>query len=284
MRRFCEMQMEVKPLANGFAVSIRGIDLSQPLGEAAFDEIKSLWMQNGVAVFPDQKLDDDTLVAFAAQFGPLFVHAQSSLLSSRRKEVMELSNLPDAERRTTHELDWHTDQTYTPKPVFGTILYGLVAPTVGGETHFADLAGAYKSMPDALRARIDGVTAVYSAEPRPEVRETPLTIEERARIRDCAHPIVRTHPYLGRKAVYLSPLHLSTIGDLSMEASRNLIAELTTHATQPAHLYRHVWSAGDLVMWDNTSVMHRRTPFPPDEPRHLKRTGFYLPDADGTPF
>jgi len=276
--------MKVTALAGDFAVSIEGVDLSQPLGGKKLDEIKSLWMENGVVVFPGQRLDDDALVAFAEQFGPLFVHAQSSLLSSRRKEVMELSNLPDAERSTTYELDWHTDQTYTPKPVFGTILYGLVAPKVGGETHFANLAGAYETMPEALRVRIDGVTAVYSAEPRPEVRETPLTAEERARILDCAHPIVRTHPYLKRKAVYLSPLHLRTIGRLSPEDSRNLIAELTAHATQPAHLYRHIWSVGDLMMWDNTSVMHRRTPFPPDEPRHLKRTGFYLPDERATPF
>lgn len=276
--------MKVTALADSFAVSIEGVDLSKPLAHDKRDKIKTLWMENGVAVFPRQRLDDEALVSFAQQFGPLFVHAQSSLLSSRRKEVMELSNLPDAERSTTHELDWHTDQIYTPKPVFATMLYGVVAPKVGGETHFADLAGAYKSMPEGLRARIEGATAVYSAEPRPKVRETPLTAEERARILDCTHPIIRTHPYLNRKAVYLSPLHLKSIGCLSPEDSQSLIAELTAHATQPAHLYRHRWSVGDLVMWDNTAVMHRRTPFLPDEPRHLKRTGFCLPDEYATPF
>ncbi|NKB59689.1 MAG: hypothetical protein GKS00_25505 [Alphaproteobacteria bacterium] len=276
--------MQTTPLTDGFAIKIEGVDLSRPMDAATFEAIKSLWMEHGVAVFPDQVLDDDALVAFAAQFGPLFVHAQSSLLSSKRKEVMELSNLEGAERRTVHDLDWHTDQTYTPQPVFGTMLYGLVAPREGGETHFADLAGAYASLPDALRTRIDGVKAVYSAEPRPTVRETPLTDAERARILDCAHPIVRTHPYLKRKAVYLSPLHLKTIGDLSEEESVALINELTAHATQPAHLYRHKWTVGDVVMWDNAQIMHRRTPFSPDEPRHLKRTGFYFPDEHAVPF
>ncbi len=276
--------MQTRPLANGFAIEIIGIDVSVPLDDSLFADIKAMWMEHRVVVFKGQSLDDDSLADFAERFGPLFVHAQSSLLSSKRKEIMELSNLPDAERKTVHELDWHTDQTYTPKPVFATMLFGVVAPREGGETLFADLAGAYASMPAALKARIEGVKAVYSAEPRPRVRETPLTEEERARIPDCTHPIVRTHPYLNRKAVYLSPLHMARIGDLPEDASFQLMKELTAHATQPAHVYRHKWTEGDLVMWDNTSVMHRRTPFPPDEPRHLKRAGFYLPDELAVPF
>ena len=276
--------MDNTHLADGFAIRFAGVDLSDPLDDDCFEEMKSLWMRHRVAVFPDQKLDDDTLVAFAGRFGRLFVHAQTSLLSKNRKEVMELSNLPDAERRTTHDLDWHTDQTYTPKPVFGTMLYGMVAPKVGGETHLADLAGAYASLPESLRRRIEGVTAVYSAEPRPKARETPLNKAEKDRIPDCTHPIVRTHPYLDRKALYLSPLHMKSIGDLSEPDSLELIDELTAHATQPEHVYRHKWTVGDLIMWDNTSVMHRRTPFPSEVPRHLKRAGFYLPDDLATPF
>ncbi len=276
--------MQVTPIADGFAARITGVDLSRPLDDGQFAEIKSLWMKRRVVLFPGQKLDDDTLVAFAGRFGRLFVHAQTSLLSKKRKEVMELSNLPEAERKTTHELDWHTDQTYTPQPVFGTMLYGQVAPTEGGQTLIADLAGAYASLPAALRDRVEGVTAVYSAEPRPKVRETPLNEGEKQRIPDCTHPLVRTHPYLDRKALYLSPLHMKTIGGLSENDSLDLIHELTAHATQPAHVYRHTWTVGDLIMWDNTSVMHRRTPFPSGVPRYLKRAGFYLPEDRAVPF
>lgn len=276
--------MQTTPLTEGFGIRIAGVDLSQPLDDATFEEIRSLWMQHRVAVFPDQALDEDSLVGFAGRFGRLFVHAQTSLLSKRRKEVMELSNLPAAERKTVHDLDWHTDQSYTPQPVFGTMLFGVVAPTAGGETLIADLAGAYASLPDALRAKVAGATAIYSAEPRPKVRERPLTEEEKARIPDCTHPVVRTHPYLDRKALYLSPLHMKTIGGLPEAESLDLLAELTAHATQPRHVYRHTWTEGDLLMWDNTSVMHRRTPFAPDMPRHLKRAGFYLPEDRAVPF
>ena len=94
----------------------------------------------------------------------------------------------------------------------------------------------------------------------------------------------RPHPYLKRKAIYLSPLHIKTIGDLSADDSFALMQALTDHATQADHVYRHTWSIGDLVMWDNTSIMHSRTPMPADQKRYLKRTGFYLPDELAVPF
>jgi taurine dioxygenase len=277
--------MKTTQLANGFATQIEGVDLSMPLDTDTFETIRDLWMENRIVVFPQQKLDDDQLVAFTERFGPLFVHAQASLLTTyKRKEVMELSNLDGVARPVEYELDWHTDQTYTPQPVFATILYGIVAPKEGGQTLFSDLAGAYASMPDSMKEKVDGATAVYSAEPRPKVRETPLTEEEKARILDCAHPLIRTHPYLKRKALYLSPLHIKTIGDLSEDESFQFLKELTAHATRPEHVYRHTWSVGDVVMWDNTSVMHSRTPMPSGEKRYLKRTGFYLPDELAVPF
>ncbi len=275
--------MHTTTLATGFAVKIEGVDLAAPMDDAALERLRALWMKFKIAVFPAQVLDDDALIAFTRRLGPLFVHAQTQLLS-KRKEMMELSNVSEGERPITSELGWHSDQSYTPKPVFGTILYGVEAPQVGGETVFADLAAAYTSLPDALRERVEGVEAVYSASPTKSARDVPLNEEERARIVDVSHPLIRTHPYLNRKALYLSPTHIKTIGALSQAESARLIEELTAHAEKPEHLYRHKWTVGDVVMWDNTSVMHRRTAFGPEQRRHLKRTGFYLPDELATPF
>lgn len=276
--------MRTTRLAQDFAIRIEGVDL-KTLDDAALDTIRDLWMEHRVAVFPDQALDEDDLVRFTERLGPLFVHVQTQLLRKKgRKEVMELTNTDPDERPITTELAWHTDQSYTPQPVFGTILYGIEVPEDGGETVFADLAGAWASLPADLRRTVEGITAVYSAAPRADTRDVPLNTEERARIRDCTHPLVRTHPYLGRKALYLSPMHLKSIGDRTPEESRALIDALTAHATRPAHLYVHKWRVGDLVMWDNTSVMHRRNAFGADQRRHLKRTGFYLPAERATPF
>ena len=277
--------MRMTALHGDFAVRVEDIDLSQPMDHATRDKLRDVWMRHGVAVFPGQDLDDEALAGFAAQFGPLFVHVQKQLLrKTGRKEIMELSNLPGAHAPVTSDLDWHTDQSYTPKPVFGTILHGLIVTRDGGETVFADLAGAWASMPDDLRARVDGVTAVYAAE-GPRVRpRIVLTNEQRKEIPPVPHPLIRTHPYLDRKALYLSPMHIRTIDGMSEEDTAALMAELIAHATQPAHVYTHKWTVGDVVMWDNTSVMHRRLPFPKEQQRYHIRAGFHLPEDRAVPF
>ena len=275
--------MRTTILASDFAVRIDDLDLSEPLDDETFDTLRDLWMRYKVAVIPGQKLEDDSLLAFARRFGPLFVHVQSQLVSPDHKEVMYMTNR-GTKTPVKGELTWHSDQSYTPKPVFGTILYGIEIPDAGGETCFADLAAAYASLPDALRRRVDGLTAVYSPVKAGHNRRAAMTAEERAAVPDVPHPLVRTHPYLGTKALYLSPNHITTIGDLSADASEALLRELVAHATRPGHVYCHEWTPGDVIMWDNASVMHRRNDFPADQARFMKRTGFHLPDELRVPY
>ena len=275
--------MQTTILASDFAVKIEGVDLSKPVDDATFDELRSLWMQYKVALFPGQSLEDQELLAFAGRLGPIFKHVQSTLHTGDNKDVMYMSNRQQ-KALVQGELYWHTDQSYTPKPVFGTILYGIDIPSRGGETCFADLAATYDTLPDKLRRHVEGVTAVYAAEKAGHKRRVPLTEEERKKIRDVVHPLVRRHPYLGRKALYLSPSHIKAIGDLPEAESEELLGELTEHATKPERVYVHSWTPGDVIMWDNTSVMHRRNDFPAEERRFHKRTGFYLPDELATPF
>jgi putative 2-oxoglutarate oxygenase len=275
--------MRTTILASDFAVKIDGIDLAGTLDDATFNDIRGLWMQHKVAVFPGQTLDDDALLRFAGRFGPIFRHAQSTLHSPDYGEVMYMSNRQQ-KALVEGELGWHSDQSYTAKPVFGTILYGIEIPDDGGETCFADLSATYDALPDGLRRRVDAATAIYSAEKPGHKRRVALTDEERSRIPDVAHPLVRTHPYLGRKALYLSPMHIKAIEGLPPDESDALLADLTARATDPARVYVHRWTPGDVIMWDNTSVMHRRNHFAPEQPRFHKRTGFYLPDALAAPF
>lgn len=275
--------MQTTMLATDFAVRIDGVDLAAPLDDATFDALRDLWMRYKVAVIPGQTLEDDSLLAFARRFGPLFVHVQSQLVSPDHREVMYMTNR-GTKTPVNGELAWHSDQSYTPGPVFGTILYGVEVPDEGGETCFADLAAAYADLPDDLRRRVDGLTAVYSPVKAGHRRRAPMTAEERARIPDVTHPLVRTHPYLGVKALYLSPNHIATIGGLSPGESEALLQELVDHATKPGRVYRHEWTPGDVVMWDNASVMHRRNDFPAQKARFLKRTGFHLPDELRAPF
>lgn len=275
--------MQTTILETDLAIRFDDVDLSAPMDDETFEELRALWMRYKVAIFPNQTLEDGELLAFTRRLGPLFVHVQSQLVSPDHKEVMYMRN-----RRTRAPvkgvLEWHTDQSYTPRPVFGTILYGIEVPDEGGETCFADLSAAYDQLPDDLRKRVDGLSAVYSPVKSTHERRVPLTPEQRKSIPDVRHPLVRTHPYLSRKALYLSPNHIKRIGDLSLEESEWLLAELTAHATQPGHVYCHEWSVGDVIMWDNTSVMHRRNDFSHDKPRFLKRTGFHLPEELQIPY
>lgn len=274
--------MQKTVLRSDFAVRVEGVDLASPLDDDSFSALRDLWMQYKVAVFPGQDLDDDALLAFAKRFGPLFIHVQSQLVSPDHPEVMYMVNR-NTEAPVKGVLEWHTDQSYTPKPVFGTILYGITIPENGGETCFADLVAAYDTLPADLRDRVDRLTAVYSPVKKGHIRRHSLSSEQLEEIPDVTHPLVRTHPYLDRKALYLSPNHIVAIGDLPQAESDALLEELSAHATQPEHVYCHSWTPGDLVMWDNTSVMHRRNDFDHAEPRFHKRTGFYLPDELAVP-
>ncbi len=269
-------------LRSDFVVRVDGVDLSQPLSDDAFTALRDLWMQHKVAVFPGQDLDDDALLAFTRRFGPLFVHVQSQLVSPDHPEVMYTKNR-GTKAPVKGVLDWHSDQSYTPKPVFGTILYGVTIPAKGGETCFADLVAAYETLPGNLRDRVDQLTAVYSPVKKGHIRRHSLSAAQLEEIPDVTHPMVRTHPYLDRKALYLSPNHIVAIGDLPKAESDALLAELTAHATREENVYCHSWSPGDLVMWDNTSVMHRRNDFNHAEPRFHKRTGFHLPEELAVP-
>ncbi|MCG8545490.1 MAG: TauD/TfdA family dioxygenase [Alphaproteobacteria bacterium] len=275
--------MQTTVLADDFAVRIDGVDLSAPMDEAAFDALRDLWLQYKVAVFPGQDLEDGDLLSFTRRLGEPFVHVQSQLVSPDHEQVMYMSN--QGASRTVHgELGWHTDQCYTPEPVFGTILYGVAVTETGGETQFADLSAAYDNLPDELRHRLERLTAVFAVEKPTYERQVPLTDEQRKAIPPVRHPIIRTHPYLDRKSLYISQNHINCIGDLSYDESEVLLAELVAIATRDGHVYTHRWTPRDVIMWDNTSVMHRRNDFPAEQRRFMKRTGFHFPKELRAPY
>ncbi|MCG8547399.1 MAG: TauD/TfdA family dioxygenase [Alphaproteobacteria bacterium] len=286
-KREAAVSLDTRLLGNGFAVEIMDLDLGR-LDDATLEAVRREWLANKVAVFRDQDLPDAALVDFTERMGPLFVHFRDQFHAPDRPEIMYVSNLKEAGRNLgalgDGDLEWHTDQTYTPRPVFGTLLYAIETPADGGATYFGDLAAAYAAMPAALKAEVDGRTAVYTAMRNKTTRLAPLRQDQIDGTPDQRHPLVRTHPYLDRKALYLSPSHMIGIDDLSEAESLELVARLTEWAERPEFVYRHDWRVGDVVIWDNTSVMHRRDGFPPDQRRFLKRTGFHLPEELGVPF
>ena len=281
------MALDTLMLGKGFAVEILDVDLAD-IDDAALAQVRDLWMEHKVAIIRDQTLSDDALVSFTERMGPLFVHVRDQFRSLDRPEIMYISNLEEDGRPLgalgNGELHWHSDQTYTRQPVFGTMMYAIEVPSNGCDTWFGDLSAAYDAMSAEMQTAVDGHRACYSIEKKSLERryETPQYQKDQAP--DQWHPMVRTHPYLDRKALYLSPGHMTRIGDLSFEDSEKEIARLSDWAAQDRFVYKHCWRKNDVVIWDNSSVMHRRDSFPPEQRRFMKRTGFHLPKERGVPF
>lgn len=281
------MALKTRMLGGDFAVEILNVDLAN-IDDGTLAQLRDLWMTHKVAILRDQTLSDDALVDFTARMGPLFVHVRDQFRSLDRPEIMYISNIEDDGRPLgalgNGDLHWHSDQTYTRRPVFGTMMYAIEVPQDGGDTWFGDLAAAYATMPDELRQEVEGRKARYSIEKKSLKRRYETPQHQKDQAPDQWHPLIRTHPYLKRKALYLSPGHMTGIGELSAEESDAAVETLQAWAARPEFVYKHKWRRNDVVIWDNASVMHRRDSFPPEQRRFMKRTGFHLPEELGVPF
>jgi taurine dioxygenase len=280
--------MKTRQVGPGFAVEISDLALNGLRNDTDIEAFRQTWMDNKVAVLRNQQLDDDALLAFTRHMGPLFVHVRSMFHSPEYPEIMFVSNLKEDGKPLgtlgDGDLGWHTDQCYTARPCWGTLLYGLEIPADGGNTYFADLHAAFEQMPDDLRAEAEGKRVVYSVLADSISKKSPITAEQRARTPDVTQPLIRTHPYTGRKALYVSPNHYVCIEGMQQAQSDALFARLAEWIGRPQFMYTHHWQVGDVVLWDNASVVHRRDAFPPEQRRFLKRTGFHLPDELAVPF
>ena len=284
--------MQTRRLASSLGVAITGVDLSAPLDDTTFGAIREAWLHAKVAVFPGQDLPEDGLIRFGRRFGELEIHVRSTYHSRHHAEVMIVSNKKEDGRAIgvlgDGEAQWHIDQSYMPQPTFGTILFGAEIPPEGGDTWFADLATAYDRLPADLKSRIAGRRVINSVDrhnrreeaTRPDLQ---MTAAQLRRAPDSSHPLVRTHPLLGTPAIYYSPSHAAEVEGLDEADSQAQFAALLPHMTQPDLIYKHRWSVGDVVMWDNSSTMHRRDPFPGQYQRLLKRVSFRYPDGHRVP-
>ena len=167
---------------------------------------------------------------------------------------------------------WHTDDSYMAVPCAATLLYGQVVPPRGGDTSFANMHAAYDALPAATKARIEGLSAIHTYQSRRNVSPVvERTEEEKARTPPVTHPLVRTHPETGRKALYLNPNRIDRVCDMPLADGDALLDELFAHATQPAFVHVHAWQPDDIVVWDNRCTMHRASPHEGDHPRRLLR-------------
>jgi taurine dioxygenase len=265
-------QLQTLALTPAIGAEIIGVDLSAPLSDETFAKVLDCWHDNLVILFRDQHLSEDDQVRFGERFGPPAVsHTQRyttknpavMLISNIRENGQPIGALPDG------EMHFHTDQCYQERPAMASILYALEIPSQGGNTLFANAYLAYETLPAAMKQRIEGRNALnaYDYDNASMKRGTKLG----EGVPSYWHPIVRTHPATGRKALYVNRLMTVAIEGLPDAESDALLGALFDHQEQPQFIYEHVWRPHDLLMWDNRCTLHARTDFSAAERRLMRR-------------
>lgn len=264
--------LQTRPLSGALGAEILGVDLSAPVSDALFAEIERIWHGNLVILFRDQRLSEDDQVRFARRFGPLSVsHTRRfntdnpavMLISNIRENGVPIGALPDG------EMQFHTDQCHQEKPAKGSMLYAIEIPREGGNTLFANCYRAYETLPEEIKARIAGAKAINAYDY--DVASTKRGSKLREGIPYYAHPIVRTHPDTGRKALYVNRLMTIAIEGMDENESTELLEFLFDHQEKSEFVYEHVWRVNDLLLWDNRCTLHARTDFSSGERRLMRR-------------
>jgi taurine dioxygenase len=264
--------LPTRPLSPALGAEIIGIDLSEPLSDEPFARILQCWHDNVVVLFRDQHLSEADQVLFAERFGTLALsHTRRyttanpavMLISNIRENGKQIGALPDG------EMQFHSDQCYQEKPAMASMLYAIELPSQGGNTLFANAYMAYETLPGDIKRRLDGRKALHAYD------YDNAAMKRGTRIADgvphFAHPLVRTHPATGRKALYVNRLMTIAIEGLPETESDELLNFLFAHQENPGFVYEHVWRINDLLMWDNRCALHARTDFSNDERRLMRR-------------
>ncbi len=265
-------QLRTRPLSPALGAEILNVDLSEPMTDALFESIRDCWHDNIVVLFRDQHLSEADQVRFAERYGPLALsHTRRyttanpavMLISNIRENGKQIGALPDG------EMQFHSDQCYQEKPAMASMLYAIEVPSAGGNTPFANAYKAYETLPDDIKRRLDGRNALHAYD------YDNASMKRGTQIKDgvphFAHPVFRTHPATGRKALYVNRLMTIAIEGLPEAESDELLNFLFAHQENPAFIYEHVWQVNDLLMWDNRCALHARSDFSNDERRLMRR-------------
>jgi taurine dioxygenase len=277
----------IQPTGGALGADIHGVDLSKPVDDATFARIAEAWAGHLVLRFPGQRIDDAGLMRFSARFGELdrvpiaaagLDRGDSGIEPDAIEWVAIISSIRQNGKAVgslgSYELVWHTDMSYNPLPPRASLLYALEVPPDGGNTGFLNMYAAYEALSGDLKRAIDGKSCIHdsSRNSAGELRKGFQTTVDVRHTPGAVHPLVRLHPATGRKALFLGRRPGAYIHGLSVEKSEALLDSLWAHATQERFAWYQKWRIGDLVVWDNRCVMHRRDSFDESLRRLMHRT------------
>ena len=275
-------QIQINAFDAPLGAEVIGLDLGEPLADEDFARIHRAHLDHHVLVFRDQRITAVQQINFSRRFGPLQIHVLHQFQLAGHAEVLVVSNIKDERGQPIGLGDagvyWHSDLSYKERPSLGSMLHAQELPATGGDTLFANMHAAWDTLPAPLRTAVEGLKAehTYLAKYAELQKRSPwrpdLSDEQKAQVLPVLHPVVRTHPETGRKALFVSEHFTTRLVGLPIEESRALLHELFAHSVRPEHLYRHRWQPRDMVFWDNRSLMHLAAGCPDDQRRRLYRT------------
>lgn len=254
------MDIRVRPLAP-IGAEVRGVDLAQPVDAATRDALNQAFTDHSVLVIRDQSMTAPQLYDAVQVFGEVFPQHNARFKVPETPLIHYISNQDTLANGKTYipGEGYHTDHSNDAAPPKATVLLAVKLPSKGGDTQFVDMYQAYADLPDATKRQIEGRRAIHVYQSSHSERKLPeLSAERRAYVPNAVlQPLVVTHPQSGRKALYINPIRIEGILGMDDREALPLLEALLEHATQEKYQYRHAWSPGDLVLWDNRCLLHK---------------------------
>ena len=261
------MDFSIKPLSPLFGAEITSLDLCHPLSKKDVVQLNDLFHQYKLLVFRNQSLSPEQQIAACGQFGEIELHP-AEVVPWKHRELTYVANTDASLTEIfehcgpTFEL-WHSDTCYLPEPARMSLLYAQCVPSFAGETLFADMVQAYDDLPLSIKKRLDGKQATFGSGfnlmKRAQARGYNLQIPASEMEPDVVHPVIRTHPATGKKSIFVNWAHTDRILDIPEDESDELLDYLYQHARSDKYVYTYYPSEGDLIAWDNASLIHSNT-------------------------
>ena len=260
------MSIEISPQQASCGALIRGIDLRAELAPTEVAAIRAAWLKHQVVAFPDQALDIPDIERFATYMGPNGEDPYIEAIAGHPR-VVQVKREPD-EKAPVFAETWHSDWSFLKRPPAGTVLYGNIIPPAGGDTLFANQYAAWEGLSGAMKGLLKNKLAIHSARKgyardglygeKDKGRSMAIRYGDSA-LKTQLHPLARPHTETGRLALFVSPGYTIGIEGMPDDESVSLLHELYANQARPEYVYRHKWSQGMLLMWDNRCVIHAAT-------------------------
>lgn len=267
------VETRIRPLKPGFGAEILDVDLAHA-DEATMKGVVDTFHKHGAILLRGQKMSPGQLTDFVAQFGEPEDHTLQEFTVPGFPKVYTLSNrIVDGKPIGAHNdgVGWHTDYSYKPEPVMATMLYAVEVPPEGSDTLLADCVAAWNALPPERQAELDGKILHHSYQHFMATREfgaRELSDELKAANPDVYHPLVRTHPADGRKALWPSTGTVIEVMGMPNPEGLDLVQELVDFTIQDKFVFRHKWQVGDILMWDNRCTLHTGTLY--DDTKYIR--------------